>query len=747
MKRRYFVIVSVILMVALGALEGCRTRRLPREEVPKLTTNISYSSGDYMESITVDGRTRTFLLHIPKGYSDSKEYPLVMLFHGGGGSGTKVGNQTDFDEKADKEGFILVAPDGVKHNWNDGRGTTDAEKLGVEDIKFLRALVNNLQGKLLIDSNKIYATGVSNGGIFSHRLACDMADVFAATGPAIGSIPSNYISKCSPAKPISIVVIQGTADPFIPIDGGDTKHKTLGIGDGGLVESADNAMKFWASKNGCTKTEKEKLPIIVNDGTSVEKITNTNCKENTEVVYYIVNGMGHGWPPKGGEARERISGPNTGNIDATEIFWEFFKSHPKEQSQPIPSFETKKISSDSSLPQGETEIIADNNGHVIVAWMDGSPANQARFTLRTAYSLDNGRTFAQDQKINANLILGDPSLDMDGKGNAYLSALRKDTRLTWKDLAVVLFNSDDFGKSWQLQSIINDEGIFNDRDWLAIDSKNNLHIVYSPRISLSDGNFDRVIYYQRSEDSGKTFLPKVLVTSNRLPNDSGASSRGIVVTKDGRIAVGVKEVPKGGSRGVGTSRGMGYVYISKDDGKSFGIPIPFTTKETRVGAATIEEGEESPSPAANPLKPFPPIKTFEDAVYALWVGESGNDNNSLYLASFISGSNSFTYPVAVVKGPADSLTLPALAIDKSGNLHLFWLQKVLSEHWSLFYSYSNDNGRTFSKAQQVAPVTFLIEQWPGDFISATANDKNLFAAWAVAGGPQKGIYVSILRNI
>lgn len=283
--------------------------------------------GDYQQSIVVDNRERTYILHIPAAFDPNKSYPLIMGFHGGGGSGQKFSRQTKFNVYADREGFIAVYPDGIEHNWNDGRGTTDAEKLGVDDVKLVRTLTEHLKGELPIDAKRVYATGVSNGGIFSQRLACEMSDIFSAIGSDVGPIAANIAPKCNPSKPISVVAIQGTADPLIPINGGAVEG-----GDGGLVESAENTMNLWASKNTCSAARRERLPISVDDGTAVDKTAYSDCGDNTEVVYHIVNGMGHTWPPKEGKVK-LISGPTSGNIDATKVFWEFFKEHPK-KSEP-----------------------------------------------------------------------------------------------------------------------------------------------------------------------------------------------------------------------------------------------------------------------------------------------------------------------------------------------------------------------------------------------------------------------------
>ncbi|MDP3770195.1 MAG: PHB depolymerase family esterase [Candidatus Sungbacteria bacterium] len=292
------------------------------QNTPQQGTGKIYKPGSYNESISVDGRIRTYALYIPKGYSFSRRYPLVAVFHGGGGDGRKIASQTGFPTKADQEGFIAVFPDGIDNHWDDGR---DVIVPPINDVKFVRTLVMHLQTKLLIDENKVYATGVSNGGILTHRLACEMANVFAAIGADVGSLATNMLSRCSPSNPIAVAVIQGTRDPIVPISGG-----MVTIGIGGRVESAENAMHFWASKNGCASPPVvTNLPPRVQDGTRVTQTHYAACSAHGEVTYYIVDGMGHLWPPKSQVTRGGAAGPPSANIDATEVFWEFFKTHAK----------------------------------------------------------------------------------------------------------------------------------------------------------------------------------------------------------------------------------------------------------------------------------------------------------------------------------------------------------------------------------------------------------------------------------
>ena len=329
---RLFLIAIIFLVNSDAFAQGIIREKIKKEKIKQRLEERAQKSelgaGDIIGSIVVDGRERTYVVHTPPDYDSRKNYPLVLVFHGGAGSGKKVSRQTGFNSYADSQGFILVYPDGIEHNWNDGRGTSDAEKLGVDDVRFVRALIDHLKSRFSIDIKRIYATGVSNGGIFVQRLGCEMADVFAAIGSAVGPMATNMVAKCSPSEPISVVAIQGTDDPFIPIQGGEEGWKS-GLGDGGLVESARNSMKLWALKDGCAEPEVTNILAQVNDGTWVEQIVYGTCRNKSEVRYYIVHGMGHIWPPKSAKF-ERISGKTSQNIDATKTFLEFFLSHPKQ---------------------------------------------------------------------------------------------------------------------------------------------------------------------------------------------------------------------------------------------------------------------------------------------------------------------------------------------------------------------------------------------------------------------------------
>ena len=326
MNRAVKIFVIFLFVIFLGVIRHHWRQEARSEPGPTLAGQTTpFVPGDYKGAIvTSDGRSRTYILHVPSGFSPAKTYPLVLVFHGGMGTGARVEKGTNFNAKADANGFMVVYPDGVGHNWNDGRGTVNTT---IDDVGFVRQLIAHLMSRLPIDAKRIYATGASNGGHFALRLGCDLADVLAAVGSDIGPMPVNLLPRCKPAMPIAVVGIQGGADPISPIDGGEVASAPrFGLGKGGMVESAAATMSFWASINGCNANPAVvREPPRVNDGTSVDKYTYSGCKSGAPVLYYIVQGMGHSWPPEPGPVPQ-ITGPTSYNINATDVMWDFFST-------------------------------------------------------------------------------------------------------------------------------------------------------------------------------------------------------------------------------------------------------------------------------------------------------------------------------------------------------------------------------------------------------------------------------------
>jgi polyhydroxybutyrate depolymerase len=187
--------------------------------------------------------------------------PLVFVFHGGNGTSVGTMHLSRFNEVADRENFIVVYPQGIGRSWNDGRITqvSQAHRDNVDDLAFFDALLEKLSKGNRIDPKRIYATGISNGGIFSHYLAGNRSGKVAAIAPIVGGIAEPYASRFKPEHPVSILIIQGSADPLVPYEGGK-----IGGGDGknrGSVIATDATVQLWVKANGCLGVpEKSTLP-------------------------------------------------------------------------------------------------------------------------------------------------------------------------------------------------------------------------------------------------------------------------------------------------------------------------------------------------------------------------------------------------------------------------------------------------------------------------------------------------------
>jgi polyhydroxybutyrate depolymerase len=327
-RLRAFVIPTITPILATSGLatwsSGARAAQNSSTSVaPRRSGTAARTSTGSL--VTSDGRTRTYVIHVPAGLSSRKRYPLVLLFHGGGGNGTKVLQQTNFVAKADADNFIVVAPNGIANHWADGRGTTAPDREGINDVSFVRQLIGHLTARLPIDMTRVYATGVSNGGMMTERLGCELSDELAAIAADVGPMPTNIASSCKPS-PLPFLGIQGGADPLVPLDGGTVKSSAV-LGDGGLVQSAQQTVQLWASVDGCDATPTVlHVPPTRNDGTSVVQYTYSGCAGTTSVTYYIVGGMGHGWPPNPAQF-PRITGRSSQNINATDVVWSFFAAH------------------------------------------------------------------------------------------------------------------------------------------------------------------------------------------------------------------------------------------------------------------------------------------------------------------------------------------------------------------------------------------------------------------------------------
>lgn len=313
LKKRNLILLSTLALLLI--YQACT--ETPESNDSEATL---LESGLHERSLKFQNLNRTYRLHVPSGINDMSKAPLVFVFHGGKGSGEKVEASSGFHILGEANTFYTLYPDGIGTNWNDGRGTTDAELQGVDDVGFITKLVEELTNdkQLRIDLSRVFVTGPSNGGMFTYRLICDASNIFRAAAPVIANIPTNYIASCNPPQQISVLTINGLSDPLIPFDGGETG------GDGGYVESYDDSISKLIALNGCDGSfSTEALPIIVADGTSVEKRTYSNCTSPEQLISYFATNAGHIWYPNDANF-PGLTGNTTKNMDNTQVIWDFF---------------------------------------------------------------------------------------------------------------------------------------------------------------------------------------------------------------------------------------------------------------------------------------------------------------------------------------------------------------------------------------------------------------------------------------
>jgi polyhydroxybutyrate depolymerase len=252
-------------------------------------------------TVMVGGTARTTLVHVPASYDPMVPTAVVIDLHGLGGDGAMEAGLTSANAKSDMAGFISVHPNGatVPGSWNAGGCCGTAPSQNIDDIGFMKQLVDDLDAKLCVDDARVFAMGMSNGGYMSHRIGCELADRFAAIGPVAGGIAT---ATCAPSRPVPVFAIHGNADPLVSYSFG---------------QSSANA---WATGNGCTTT----TTTYTNGVASC--VTHGGCTAGADVVFCTIDQGGHQWP--GGETLPLL-GNNTTDIDATEAIWTFFVAHPK----------------------------------------------------------------------------------------------------------------------------------------------------------------------------------------------------------------------------------------------------------------------------------------------------------------------------------------------------------------------------------------------------------------------------------
>ncbi len=263
-----------------------------------------HAPGDEDATLASGGLQRTYILHVPPSYDGVRRTPLVLNFHGFGSNARQQAIYSGLPGKGDSAGFIVVTPNGTgaPQRWN------LVPVGGVDDVAFVRDLLDHLESQLCIDTQRVFAAGISNGSAFSLRAACAMPDRI----DAVAAVAALYLPlSCGGGRPIGVIAFHGTDDPCVPFNGGTSK-----CGLGLPVPSVETAAADWAKHDGCN-AEPARQALSAH----VRTIAYSECGDDAAVVLYVVEGGGHTWP---GSIDVPRLGATTHEVNATDQIWDFF---------------------------------------------------------------------------------------------------------------------------------------------------------------------------------------------------------------------------------------------------------------------------------------------------------------------------------------------------------------------------------------------------------------------------------------
>jgi len=285
----------------------------------------------WCETIDIDGTPRAYGILRP----DTRPAPLVIVLHGNTQTGADIASRTSWPEIARRERFSVVFPDGLNRAWADFRPNANragrAPPVGTDDIAFLARLIETLITEGTADPKRIYVTGVSNGGAMTMTMICARAELFAAAASVIINLTDESAAACHPSRPVPMLMMNGTADPLIPYQGGRGTSRFAVPG----FWSTQKTFDFWRRVNGCESGDARTENLGDRDPTDQSTVTRitSRCPQGGDVVLYRVNGGGHRMPGASSDARlprivDMMFGPQNHDIDGAETIWAFFRRFP-----------------------------------------------------------------------------------------------------------------------------------------------------------------------------------------------------------------------------------------------------------------------------------------------------------------------------------------------------------------------------------------------------------------------------------
>lgn len=271
----------------------------------------AFSQGAVIDSMLFGGVQRTYRIYVPAIYKSTKAVPLVFNLHGLGSNALQQEAYGDFRKIADTANFIIVSPNGTPTAAGQSWNNFATPGTGVDDVGFISALLDKVSSKYTINKNRVYSTGMSNGGFMSYDLACFLNTRIAAIASVTGSMIASHLKACKANRPTPVMEIHGTTDNTVSYNG-----------NGGILVSTniDTLVNYWVKLNKCGAPVVTTLPNInTTDGSTVEHQVFNNGKNQSVVELYKVIGGGHTWPG----SSYVLSGTNL-DFNASKEIWRFF---------------------------------------------------------------------------------------------------------------------------------------------------------------------------------------------------------------------------------------------------------------------------------------------------------------------------------------------------------------------------------------------------------------------------------------
>lgn len=277
------------------------------------------ANGLVLEHMESGGLKRQYWIRVPQGNEARRaRHPLIIVLHGGGGTGESMAKALRGFPAADRDWAILVYPDAYKRNWNDGEPGKIAD-----DVAFLTELIDDMVRTRRADAQRVSLIGISNGAAMASRMLCERAGKLAAVAMAIGSISETIYPDCRPSRPVSVMMINGTADPIIRYEGGAVKF--LGIAVDARTMPVETTIRLWARSIGADPDAFviTTLPATEPDDGMPVRLWRALGPRGHQVLLYKIENAGHTWPDGPQYAPKWLIGKVKRGMDATQLVWDF----------------------------------------------------------------------------------------------------------------------------------------------------------------------------------------------------------------------------------------------------------------------------------------------------------------------------------------------------------------------------------------------------------------------------------------